>query len=179
MARTIGQREHRCFYKPLSRNGSAIAFSIPYRAMGAPLLASGAQRKVLFLQVSSAQREQRCLLVPFFLLVVMIAAMKRVAANIRALNSMHRMQWLFAVLAIAGCLFSASAVHSHEDGLHALGSHCISCDLEDVTSHGATTAVRQATIPNLAQIEPAAFQRTFFIAVRSSAASIRAPPFYS
>lgn len=83
------------------------------------------------------------------------------------------------MLAIASCLFSAAAIHSHDDGLHALDSHCISCDLEDVTSHGAAITAVQIAASNLSQIVPAAFQAAQFIAVGSPATAIRAPPFYS
>jgi len=108
-----------------------------------------------------------------------MAAMKRLATKIRAMNSMHRLQWFFAMLAIAGCLFSVATIHSHDDGLHALESHCISCDLEDVTSHGAVVTLLQAVAPTSSHIEPLVLKAAVVIAARPAGAPIRAPPFYS
>jgi len=109
----------------------------------------------------------------------MIAAMKRSDINIFGTNAMARLQWTLSMLAIVACLFSVASVHSHESGLHALDSACISCDLEDVTSHGATVIAASATTENLSSIQPVAIQASGFTAVANSAASIRAPPLFS
>ncbi len=39
-----------------------------------------------------------------------------------------------------GCLLAASQLHAHEFGLHTLNHTCISCDIDDITAHGAAPA---------------------------------------
>jgi hypothetical protein len=109
----------------------------------------------------------------------MIAIMKRIGEKLRGLNTMCRMQWMLSMLAIIGCLWSVAGIHSHDDGLHALESACISCDLEDITSHGAAAAAMQCSKSNISHNEPVVSPAAFIIAVRSATAPIRAPPSYS
>jgi len=109
----------------------------------------------------------------------MIAAMKRSDINIFGTNAMARLQWTLSMLAIVACLFSVASVHSHESGLHALDSACISCDLEDVTSHGATVISASATTENLSSIEPAASLAFVHITAVKNSTPIRAPPTHS
>jgi len=83
------------------------------------------------------------------------------------------------VLAIVACLYSVGSVHSHEAGLHSLDSACISCDLEDVSSHGATFADASTSTENLAFIEPAASLAVVHVTASKNSAPIRAPPTHS
>jgi hypothetical protein len=109
----------------------------------------------------------------------MIAPMKWVGYSLRGLNTMRRMQWMLSMLAIVGCLWSVANVHSHDDGLHVLESACISCDLEDIASHGAAVTIALRSTPNLSYIEPVASQTALYVAVARVSAPIRAPPVFS
>jgi hypothetical protein len=92
---------------------------------------------------------------------------------------MHRVQWMLSMLAIVGCLWSVASIHSHDDGLHALESGCISCDFEDVVSHGTVVAIAQRSTSNLSQIKPVASQSALNVAAKATTAPIRAPPIIS
>jgi len=87
-----------------------------------------------------------------------------------------RMQWMLSMLAIIACLYSVGSVHSHEDGLHALDNVCISCDLEDVSSHGAACSDASTSKENLALIEPAASLAVGQITAAKNSTPIRASP---
>jgi len=109
----------------------------------------------------------------------MIAPMKWVGDSLRGLSTMRRMQWTLSMLAIVGCLWSVASIHSHDDGLYALDSVCISCDLEDIASHGAVTAIVLRLRSKLSHIQPAVSQAARYIAVARASDSIRAPPVFS
>lgn len=109
----------------------------------------------------------------------MVTPMKWIGDSLRGLNTMRRMQWMFSMLAIVGCLWSVASIHSHNDGLHALDSACISCDLEDVASHGKAVTVAFSLISNLSHIEPDAFQTALYAAATRLSGTIRAPPVFS
>jgi len=102
--------------------------------------------------------------------------MKRIEVS---LSAMARMQWTLSMLAIVACLFSVGSIHSHDSGLHSLDSACISCDLEDLSSHGATVAASPASTENISFIEPAVSMAEVHITAVDKAAPIRAPPFSS
>ena len=105
--------------------------------------------------------------------------MKWFGDSLRGLHAMRRLQWICSMLAVVGCLYSVASIHNHDDGLHALDSACISCDLEDVASHGAATSLVFAATANLAHIEPGISQAAAYVAVMRISAFIRAPPVYS
>ena len=109
----------------------------------------------------------------------MIAPMKWIGDDLRGLNSLRRVQWMLSMLAIVVCLWSVATLHSHDAGLHALDSACISCDLEDITSHGATVTVAVAAAPGLSYIEQVIPPVTAYLAAARIAAPIRAPPVFS
>lgn len=109
----------------------------------------------------------------------MIAPMKWRELSLQGVKTMRRMQWMLSMLAVAICLYSVASIHSHDDGLYALDSACISCDLENVTSHSAAVSVVPARLSDLSDIEPAVSQVSLTIAATRSAAPIRAPPIYS
>ncbi len=111
--------------------------------------------------------------------LVMVRAMRWIGDSLRGLSSVRRMQWMFSMLAIVGCIWSVATVHSHDDGLHALDSACISCDLEDIVSHGAVAVAILRPASNLTHIQPAASQAIGYIAVARVSNSIRAPPVFS
>jgi len=102
--------------------------------------------------------------------------MSSISASLQHLNAMQRMQWMLSVLAIVACLYSVDSVHSHEAGLHSLDSACISCDLEDGSSHGATFADASTSTENLAFIEPAASLAVVHVAAAKNRTHIRATP---
>ncbi len=105
--------------------------------------------------------------------------MKWVGNSLHGLNTMRRMQWMLSMLAVVACLWSVASIHSHDDGLHALDSACISCDLEDAVTHGAAVAIALCVAPNLSHTEPVASQPVLHIAVARASALIRAPPVFS
>jgi len=109
----------------------------------------------------------------------MMRRMKWIGDNLRGLNSLRRMQWTLSMLAFVGCLWSVASIHSHEAGLHALDSACISCDLEDIVSHGAVVDVVASPLSALTSIEPIASQSALFIAAARASDFIRAPPVFS
>lgn len=109
----------------------------------------------------------------------MIAAMKRSEVSLHGVKAMRRMQWMLSMLAIVACLLSVASVHSHDSGLHALDSACISCDLEDVTSHGAAVSALPTKALDLSDIEPAVSQQSITVEATRSTAPIRAPPIHS
>ncbi|NWF37417.1 hypothetical protein F3F93_11775 [Mariprofundus sp. KV] len=99
--------------------------------------------------------------------------------SLHGVNLMRRMQWMLSMLAIAVCLFSVGSLHSHESGLHALESACVSCDLEDVTSHSAAVSVAPTQSLDLSDITSAVSKQSITVAATRSATPIRAPPIYS
>ena len=105
--------------------------------------------------------------------------MKRIEVSLNGVSAMTRMQWILSMLAIVACLFSVGSVHSHDNGLHALDSACISCDLEDLSSHGAAVTGSSTSTENLALIEPAVSMATVHILAAHKSAPIRAPPIFS
>lgn len=109
----------------------------------------------------------------------MIAPMQWREISLQGVKTLRRTQWMLSMLAVAICLYSVASIHSHDDGLYALDSVCISCDLEDVTSHSAAVSVVPARSSDLSAIEPAAFQQPAAVVATRSAAPIRAPPIYS
>jgi len=109
----------------------------------------------------------------------MIAAMKRSEVSLHGVNAMRRMQWMFSMLAIVACLLSVGSLHSHDSGLHALDSACISCDLEDVTSHGAAVSALPTKSLDLSDIVSVGSQQSITVAATRSTTPIRAPPIYS
>ena len=109
----------------------------------------------------------------------MIAPMKWIGDSLRGLSIMRRMQWMLSILAVVACLWSVASIHSHDDGMYALESACISCDLEDIASHGAAVIVALRSTPNLSHIEPTASQAALHVAVARVTDSIRAPPAFS
>ena len=109
----------------------------------------------------------------------MIAAMIWSELSLHGVKTMRRMQWMLSMLAVAICLYSVADIHSHDDGLHALDSACISCDLEDVTSHGAAVSAVPTRSLDLSDIEPAVSQQLITVESRRSATPIRAPPISS
>jgi len=103
--------------------------------------------------------------------------MNWIGNSLHSLNTLRRMQWMLSMLAVVACLWSVASIHSHDDGLHALDSACISCDFEDVASHGVAVAL--CVPPSLSHIEPVAFQPALHVAVARTSAPIRAPPVFS
>ncbi|RLL52233.1 hypothetical protein D8Y20_07455 [Mariprofundus sp. EBB-1] len=105
--------------------------------------------------------------------------MKSFGDSLRSLSAMRRLQWICSMLAVVGCLYAVASIHSHDDGLHALGGSCISCSLEDVAAHGAAPSVVFDATANLSHIDSAISQAAAYVAVASISALIRAPPFFS
>ncbi|WP_072659551.1 hypothetical protein [Mariprofundus micogutta] len=101
--------------------------------------------------------------------------MKRIEAGL-SFNWMHRMPWGLSMLALVACLWSAGSIHSHEAGLHSAESACISCDLEDISTHGAALSVSAAVTEPPFMLEPVAFQPSMFIVKTGSSLLVRAPP---
>ncbi|NWF38882.1 hypothetical protein F3F96_07005 [Mariprofundus sp. NF] len=99
--------------------------------------------------------------------------------NLKGVNTMRRMQWMLSMLAIVVCLFSVGSLHSHESGLHVLDSACISCDLENVTSHGAAISAVPTKSLDLSDVAAVVSQQSITVATTRSSAPIRAPPIYS
>lgn len=87
-----------------------------------------------------------------------------------------RMQWMLSMLAVVACLFSIASIHHHESGFHALDDACISCDLEDVSSHGVVLSIVSRETGGLSCIMPDQFRSSLLIASVSNPDSIRAPP---
>jgi len=73
------------------------------------------------------------------------------------------------------CLIAASQLHAHEAGLHDVEHACISCDLEDIVSHGAvTSSFHFAIVPETeTDNAPVSFTR---VCGDHYAYAIRAPP---
>jgi len=99
--------------------------------------------------------------------------MKWTGAN---LNAMRRMQWMLSMLAVVACLWSVGSVHSHDAGLHSQDSACISCDLEDVTSHGTLFSSYSVATENLVLIKATDFWSERHVTAVKNSAPIRAPP---
>lgn len=54
------------------------------------------------------------------------------------------------MLALIGCLLAAaSSLHAHEQGLYDIDHACISCDLEDMSAHGALPAAAAVAAPQV------------------------------
>jgi len=77
-----------------------------------------------------------------------------------------------------GCLLAATQLHAHETGLHDIDHGCISCDLEDVLSHGAVPETVFSLKADM-HIAEVAFYAGYNHSARSSFISIRAPPLHS
>ena len=83
------------------------------------------------------------------------------------------------MLAIVGCLYSIASIHHHDDGIHALDNACISCDLEDITTHGGSVSAALQHATDLSHVVPTVSQSSITVALTRSATPIRAPPLYS
>ncbi len=86
------------------------------------------------------------------------------------------LKWFVAMLAIFGCLLSATVTHSHDHGIHGHETECASCDLEDVLSHGAAVVVSTCDLPDLSHIDSIDIDKKAYIRIAVSTALIRAPP---
>ena len=81
------------------------------------------------------------------------------------------------MLAMLGCLLAASQLHAHEAGLHDVDHACISCDLEDIVSHGAVP-VSTFALKTDVQSSDVVFYRSYTFTPAFSFSSIRAPPLH-
>ncbi|MFC1536701.1 hypothetical protein ACFL19_00440 [Pseudomonadota bacterium] len=89
-----------------------------------------------------------------------------------------RVKLLLSTIAMLGCLMAASQLHAHESGLHDIDHACISCDLEDVVSHGAVTSAIFSLEMALQESEDVAYASHACTSLLSFS-SIRAPPSHS
>lgn len=85
---------------------------------------------------------------------------------------------ILGMLAMFGCLLAASQLHAHESGIHDQNHTCISCDIDDITAHGAAPA--NSLLLQKKAIEGVelryAISVSYQLAVHSA---IRAPPYSS
>jgi len=51
-----------------------------------------------------------------------------------------KLKFVLSIVALLGCLMAAAEVHAHETGLHDVEHTCLSCDFEDVVSHGVAVS---------------------------------------
>jgi len=72
---------------------------------------------------------------------------------------------------------AASQLHAHETGLHDIDHACISCDLEDVFSHGAIPSSPFSLKTQPVESKTAAYT-TYTYTISQSFSSIRAPPLH-
>jgi len=94
------------------------------------------------------------------------------------LELIGKFKLLLGMLAMLGCLLAATQLHAHEAGLHDIDHACISCDLEDVLSHGAVPALLFSLNAQPAESVITAYI-THAYTVSQSFSSIRAPPLHS
>ena len=91
------------------------------------------------------------------------------------LSLVNKFKLLLSMVALLGCLLAASQLHAHEAGLHDIDHICLSCDLEDVASHGIAPE-NLSSLTVLLQDSLATSQNRCFKVLCQSFSQIRAPP---